>query len=115
MVHPSLDLFDTNSIANVCCVSCHSLPGWPPAVVPVTITSLATAADCDPYCPESIVKAASLTFQGEPDLAAALLALPNLKRFGLSNPEWYGYSKVQQSPQQQLLQSSTASEEQHSQ
>jgi len=44
-----------------------------------------------------------VTYQGEPDLAAVLLALPNLKWFGLCNLGEVGYIKVQQSPQEQLL------------
>jgi len=52
-----------------------------------------------------------VTFQGDPDLAAVLLALPNLRWWELHSP---GPTKVQQRPQGQLLQSSTASEEQHS-
>jgi len=56
-----------------------------------------------------------MTFQGEPDLGAVLLALPNLKWFGLRNLILVGHIKVvQQSPQQQLLQSSTACEYQDS-
>jgi len=57
-----------------------------------------------------------ITFQGEPDLTGVLLALPNLKWFGLRNlvEGQTGIRVVQQSPQQQLLQSSTACEEQDS-
>jgi len=54
-----------------------------------------------------------IKFQGEPDLAAVLSALPNLECFGLRNLGLVGHITVlQQSPQQQLLQSSTGSEEQ---
>jgi len=54
-----------------------------------------------------------VTYQGEPDLAAVLLALPNLECFGLRNSGQMGHIQVQQSPQQQLLQSSGAIGEQH--
>jgi len=53
-------------------------------------------------------------FQGEPDLAAVLLALPKLRGFGLRSPERVQFTKMQEGPQQQLLQNSTASEVQHS-
>jgi len=53
-----------------------------------------------------------ITFHGEPDLAAVLSALPNLGCFSQRN--FAGYIKVQQGPQEQLLQSGTTSGQQDS-
>jgi len=57
-----------------------------------------------------------VTLSGEPDLAAVLLALPNLQVFCLSSTLHQQYLKVQQSPlqQQQQLHDSTVSDVQDS-
>jgi len=45
-----------------------------------------------------------VTYQGEPDLAAVLLALPSLQEFSLLSVGQEGYIKVQDSPQQRQQQ-----------
>jgi len=57
-----------------------------------------------------------VTYQGEPDLAAVLLALPNLQSFSLLSMGQEQYIKVQEPQQQQLLlHANSANEVQHSQ